>query len=56
MPVRVHATRVAVEAAQFEVVRTLPPDKQADVLQDARQLSKAKPKGPRKSGRGLWRI
>lgn len=43
-----------IEQSILEVIRSLPPDKQRDVLEHAKQLRSSISKRPRKSGRGLW--
>lgn len=38
----------------LEAIRSLPPDKQREILEHAKQLRNCPVKRPRKSGRGLW--
>jgi hypothetical protein len=43
-----------VEQSILETIRSLPPDKQLELLDHAKQLQQSTPKEPLKSGRGLW--
>jgi hypothetical protein len=45
---------MTIEESILEVVRTLPPEKQQQLLEHANQLRASAGKWPRKSGRGLW--
>ena len=45
---------MTLEQSLIEAVRSLPPEKQKELLEHANQLRKTSPPKPRKSGRGLW--
>jgi hypothetical protein len=45
---------MTLEQSLIEAVRSLPPEKQQELLEHANQLREASSKKPRKSGRGLW--
>lgn len=45
---------MTIEQSILEVIRALPPEKQREVLEHAKELRASIVKRPRKSGRGLW--
>jgi len=45
---------MTIEQSILDAIRALPPEKQLQVLQHARELGGAEERSPRKSGRGLW--
>lgn len=45
---------MTIEESILEAIRSLPIDKQREVLDHARQLRIQRGSGPRKNGRGLW--
>jgi len=45
---------ITLEHSILEAIRSLPPDKQREILEHANQFRNSPLKKPRKSGRGLW--
>ena len=45
---------MTIEQSILDAIRALPPEKQLQVLQHARELGGGEGSRPRKTGRGLW--
>jgi hypothetical protein len=45
---------ITLEHSILEAVRSLPPDRQREILEHANQLRHSSLNKPRKNGRGLW--